>query len=152
MIHGCVGSFASLQKCNQNISANFRCWKSISYFKIWTTLHIMKILLVLMWLKCQLFCYWILTYFLPICRKQYESRCAWKLSLITHPTHMFSSLQFGGKNPVTWLQSSCYIHGWVCDRPVAFKAGMNKVIYLPFFLFGVLGDMWKWVRLQSRPH
>jgi hypothetical protein len=37
MVHGCGGSIASLQKCNQNISANFRSRKSISYFKILIT-------------------------------------------------------------------------------------------------------------------
>jgi hypothetical protein len=65
----------------------------------------MKIFLVLMCLICQLFCYWILVYFLPICKEQYESHCAWKHYPITHPIHLLSCLKFGGKNPVTWLQS-----------------------------------------------
>jgi hypothetical protein len=34
----------------------------------------------------------------------------------SHPIHLISSLKFGGKNPVTWLQSR---NGAVCDQTVA---------------------------------
>jgi hypothetical protein len=50
---------------------------------------------------------------------------------------MLSALNFGGKNPATWLQSRAKdMVGYVTDR-VATKAGLNEVIHMSVSLFGV---------------
>jgi hypothetical protein len=63
---------------------------------------------------------------------QYESRCAWKQSPITHPIHLLSSLKYGGKNPVTWLQSR---NGVVCKSDSSFQ-----LVWMRSFISVMLPD------------